>query len=407
MIDKTICCIDGGLFQSWVHRLALDYKRVLYFRPWTSSFSNPGDLEIGDGYGDIERIGTFWDKLDEIDTFFFPDIHFPDWQTYLRSIGKPVWGAGRGEDLELMRAETKEYIEANGVKLNPWAVVYGMDKLREYLQDHGDVFVKVSVVRGLTETFYSKNFDLIEPKLGEIEHKLGGLSGVQEFIIESSIPDAREIGYDGWSIDGKYCKTALYGVEVKDKGYLGRVVPYADTPKSCQIINKAVSPFMEENVYRGFWSTEIREKNGNPFPIDFTCRAASPAGECLQELVGNLGEIIEAGARGEVEEPKWAARFAAQAILESKFADKNWLPIHIPPKIRHSVKLYHSCIVEGVEYIVPINEDMPEIGSVLATGSSPDDAIKKCKAMCDQIEAYQLKCHVDSLEEAKTELMKP
>ena len=39
-----------------------------------------------------------------------------------------------------------------------------------------------------------------------------------EFIVEDGIPDAVEVAYDGYTIDGKFAKNATFGIEVKDKG---------------------------------------------------------------------------------------------------------------------------------------------------------------------------------------------
>lgn len=406
MIRKTICVIENGLFISWAFRLAREYERVLYFRPWIGTFAHSNDLEIGEGYKQIQRLYTFWDNLEGIDTFFFPDIYFADWQKYLRSIGKNVWGCGDAEDLELYRGETKERMKELGLPVNDWEAVYGIEALRKYLQKHEDVFVKISVVRGVTETFHSKNYDLVKPKVDEVEHKLGGLAAVQEFIVEASIPDAKEIGYDGWCIDGKFPEIAQWGVEVKDCGYCAMVKPYSQIPKECRFVNEKLAPEMKRLGQRGFFSSEIRVgKDKKPYLIDCTERAASPAGEAMQELFGNWGEIIEAGARGEIVKPTTEPKFAAQAIIASDFAEHSWLPIEIPEKIRDNVKLYHSCIVDGVEYVVPTDTDQKEVGSVVGTGNTLDEAIKRCEEYCDQISAYGLKCKTDSLAEAKKELL--
>lgn len=407
MINKTLLCFDHGIFQSVAHRLARDFKRVFYFRPWQSSFSHPNDLKIGAGYDDIEKVETWLDLIDEVDIFCFPDIGFPSEQEYLRSIGKAVWGAGNGEELEMLRGETKELMKEIGLPVQPWEAVVGMDALREFLKEHENWHVKVSRVRGLCESFESKSYELSKPKLDSIEHELGGMAEVQEFIVEQGIPDAIEVGYDGYCIDGAFPKTAVYGVEVKDCGYAAMVKPYSMIPKECQIVNQKLAPVMKDYGYRGFFSTEIRiGKDKKPYLIDVTARAASPAGECYQELYENFGEIVHGGSRGILVEPVCKFKFAAQAILISTFADENWLPINVPDEIRNNVKLYHSCKLEGQEYIVPTDADMIEIGSIVATGNILDEAIKKVQKYAGMVEAFGLKCKTDSLKEAKTELSK-
>src|SRR5690349_8849306 len=109
MIDRTALILDHGLFQPLAHRLAREYSRVLYFRPWVSSFSHPKDWYVGTGYDRVERIDAYEPYFDdESVTWVFPDLHFADLQTWLRSKGRAVWGAGHGEELELMRGPVKD-----------------------------------------------------------------------------------------------------------------------------------------------------------------------------------------------------------------------------------------------------------------------------------------------------------
>ena len=406
VINKTICCVEGGLFSSWAFRLAKEYERVLLFRPWTKSFSHPNDFYIAGGYPQFERVENFWDHVDEVDTFCFLDIHFADWADHLRGLGKPVWSAFHGEELELLRAETKDLLKEVGLPVNRYEVVNGMDDLRDYLQKNENQHVKISKLRGLTETFKSLNYDLSKVKLDEIEHKLGGASSIQEFVCEDDIKDISEVGYDGWVIDGRFPKTAVVGCEIKDCGSASVVKPYGLLPREVRTTNDKLSKKLDEYGYRGFWSTEIRVTKNGYFPIDFTTRAASPCGENMQELFSNMGEVIEAGAHGEIVEPKPVAKYAVQAMITSAFSEENWLPIDIPDKIRGNVKLYHCCKIDGQEFIVPTSVDLIECGSVVGTGDSIDAAIKQCEKYAEQIKGYQVKVNTDALGEAKEELRK-
>lgn len=406
MINRTILICDGGLFASWAERLAREYDRVLYFRPWTKSFSHPNDYYIMQGYENVERIEHFWEHVDEADTVAFLDIHFPDWATHLREMGKPVWSAFYGEELELYRAETKQLLEQVGLPVNEYEVVHGMDELRQYLQEHEDQYVKIPKLRGLTETFHSQTYDLVKVKLDDIEHKLGGASSIQEFICEDAIKAVTESGYDGWCVDGQFPRTSVMGVEIKDCGSASQVKPYNLLPREVRMTNDKLASALGDYGYRGFWSTEIRVTKDSFYPVDFTCRAASPCGENLQELFSNMGEVIEAGANGEIIEPKPVARYAAQAVMDSVFAEEHWLPIYIPEKIRPNVKLYNSCILDGQEFIVPTAVDMPQIGSIVATGNTLDEAIRKVQTYAKEIQGYQVDINVSALDKAKVELGK-
>lgn len=406
MINKTILIAEQGLFGSWAFRLAQEYERVLLFRPWTRTFSHPNDYYIATGYEQFQRVEHFWDHVWEADTICFLDVHFPDWALYLRTMGKPVWSAFYGEQLELDRLFLKDTLDDVNLPVAPYQVVYGMDELRRYLQRSNDQYVKISKLRGLTETFHAQTYDLAKVKLDEIEYKLGGAAATQQFICEDSIDAITESGYDGWCIDGQFPKTSVISCEIKDAGSASIIKPYNLLPKEVRETNEKLSGVLETYGYRGFFSTELRVTKKSFFPTDLTCRAASPCGENLQELYSNIGEVIDAGAHGELIEPKPTAKYAAQAMISSQFAEDNWLPINIPDDIRQYVKLYHACKIEGQEYIVPTGIDMAEIGTIVCTGDTLDEAIKGVKEYAKQIEGYQIKVNTDALYEAKKELAK-
>lgn len=404
MIDKTLLCIDGGMFQSFAHRMARDFKRVLYWRPWVTSFSHPNDKHMGAGYPDIQKIDSWIEHIDEVDVFAFPDIGYAPEQAYLRSLGKQVWGAGYGEELELLRGETKELMEEINLPVQPWEWITGMKALRDFIKKNPGWHVKVSTVRGLTESFHAIEYDLVKPKLDSIEHELGGRAEAQEFIVEEGI-DGIESGYDGFFV-GDFPKIAQVGIEIKDQGFLCSLLPYARIPKEVREVNDKLKPILRKYGYAGNFSTEVRINKGKGYCIDFTCRSASPAGETMQELFLNYGEIVDAGSRGELVEPVTKDHFAAQAMLVSEFACENWLPIEIPKEIRNQVKLYHSCMIGGQEFIIPGEFDMKEIGSVVATGRTVDEAVKKVSQYAEQVKAFGLKCRTDVLEGAKADLLK-
>lgn len=407
-INRTAICVEHGLFQPLAHRLAKDYERVLYFRPWVSSLPHPNAFYVGTGYKDIGRIESYEQYFDDKDvTWVFPDLHFAELQKWLRSQGRAVWGAGDGEELELMRGETKELMEKIDLPVKPWARVVGLTELDELLQQKENVFVKISKLRGLTETFCSPNYELVKPKLDSLREELGGRSEVQEFIVEQPVDDAIEVGYDGFCVDGEFPKTALVGVEVKNCCYIIKSVPYASLPKQVSEVNRKLAPAMKERSYRGFFSTEIRVgKDKKPYLLDLTCRQATPAGEAMMEITSNISEIVEAGAHGRLIDMKPSGKFAAQAMLSSEFVKKNWLPIQIPESIREHVHLYNSCMVEGVEYVIPMGDDDAHVGSVTASGSTPEEAVKLCQKYIKQIEAFGLKDDADKLPEAIKDLQK-
>lgn len=398
---------DHGLFTSFAIKLSKWFE-VFYFTPWSAcAFPSPNNAFVGDGLEEITRVKDFWQIMPEIDIFFFADIYDGGLQEHLRSLGKSVFGAGRGDELEIFRWKMKKLMGMVDLPVSPCERVIGMSALRKYLKENEDVYVKVSAYRGICETFHSKEYKLIEPRLDEIENDLGGLKYVLPFIIESKIDAVIELGYDGYTIDGQYPNAALFGVEVKDCGYLGRIVKDKQIPKQVSIVNEKLAPLFKELTYRMFMSTEIRvDKEDTSFLIDMTCRLPALVSEVYQELYSNLDEIILAGAEGIVVEPKSIAKYGVTATIYSSFAEDHWAPIYIPDKVRQWVKLHNQTRIDNVDYIVPTNIRMGEMGAVVGIGDTLLEAIKHCRKNAEEISGFDINIKVESLVEGLEEIQK-
>lgn len=401
--NKTVCVIDNGLFQPLAHCLSKHFNRVLYFREWKESFPSPQDVAIGEGYNDIECVDSLMGAIKDTDLFVFPDIYWAEEQAYLRSIGKKVFGAGDAERLELYRHDFSEAIKELGMPVIPHEMVKGVKRLRERLEKVEDKYVKVSFVRGLMETWHHCDYRISKPKVDEIEYNLGCLSEDQEFMVEDAMEAKRENGSDQIVVDGRFPKIVQHGVEGKDKTYLAEMIAYSSLPKEVRQVNEWIAPLLKSYKYRCYFSTEIRvgKKDNKPYLIDPCCRHASPAGETFNTLCGNLGEMIEAAAEGELVDPKPVKRFAAQAIITSDIAETMSVPIYINPKVREWVHLYHSGIREdGQECVFKTDAQMAEIGSVVGIGNTIDEAIKQCREHAEGIECYKSGIYTDQLEDA-------
>lgn len=406
--DKFALIMDYGLFGSLAERLTRDFGRVGYFVPWETSFSDGREYVLGMGIEGVERIKYWDDEVSSADLLIFPDVLSADLQEYYRRQGKRVWGAGRGGELELLRWKTKQRLKALGLPVNPCAKVTGTKALREFLQEHEDKtwFVKVSTFRGMGETWQAKNYTLAHGFIDEFESKYGALQYIVEFIVESEIPDCEEIGYDGYCIDGQFPKQAVWGVEKKDEAYFGQVVPWNDLPEGVMRVNNALAPVLREFNYRQFFSTEIREQNGEPYLIDVTARVASPAGEVYCELFGNLSDIIWHGSEGVLVEPELVAKYGAQIILNSEWAEEHWMPVQFPEEVRPWLKLYNHARIEGVDYFVPQIAKMKQIGSVVAIGDDPEEVCELCKERAEAVEGFDLERECDALDLAQEDVEK-
>jgi hypothetical protein len=304
-------------------------SKIGYFVPWETAFSDGRELILGQGVPGIERIKYFDKDVDSYDYLVFPDVHDGHLVHYLRQHGYKVWGSGLGSELELLRWKAKERFKEVGIPVHESHRVHGIRELRDFFKEHPTEvgwFVKVSGLRGLGETWHARDYTEAEGMIDELEAKHGKIVYLIWFIIEASIPDCKELGYDGLSIDGVFPSKSLYGAEVKDKAYFGRLKDYSDLPEELRTVNDKLSPVLKELQYRNWFSTELR----NEFCIDLTCRHASPAGECVIANVTNLGDVVKKGAEGVLVEPEWQHEYAAQLIICSEFAEEHWLAIQFP-----------------------------------------------------------------------------
>jgi len=403
------CCliIDNGLFVELAVTMAKSFGKVYYWTPWVGSFPKSNSMLIGKGIPGVERVDDYWAVKDEVDLWIFPDIYMGGLQEELVAQGKRVWGSRHGDEFETNRIVSKKYLKKIGVPIGKYEVIVGLDKLREYLKTNKEKYIKVSTTRGDFETFKSKNYKLIEPRLDELEYTLGAKKKIMEFIVEDAIPDAVEIGYDGFCVDGVFPEHAMCGIEVKDVGYIGFFKEYAKMPKQILDINAKVAPALKEYGYKNFFCCEMRiTRDGTPWVIDPMTRFGSPPGELVQNMYTNLADILWYGAEGRCIDPIAEAPFGAELLLHSVWADKNWQPVEFPAEIRDNLKFRNLTIIDGKYYVVPTSVGLPEIGAVVATGQTQEKAVNKVKEIAEQVEGFSVETFPDSMEKAKEEQKK-
>jgi hypothetical protein len=406
---KTVMCVDNGLFVSLALRLAQDFGKVYYCCPsWVSAFPKMNELMIGYGFDEIEVVETIrGPQFDEIDLFVFPDVYFGEDQVSLEAEGKLVWGARMGEELELQRDATKDLMKEVGLPVGPWKKVKGMDGLREFLQANKNQHVKVNKWRGVTETFFSKDYQSSEPKLDEVEHSLGKFKYVINFIVEEDLSDKVEIGVDAFTVDGAFPSKLLSGIEVKDVAYVGVFKDYAELPKELTLFDQKLAPTLKDYGYRGFYSTEVRiGKDHVPYMIDFCARAGSPPSELYQEFYKNISEIIWDGANGKVTDPIPEAKYAAELLIHSPWADKNWQPVDFPKDVSRFVKLRNATKIKGRHYVIPQAVGLPEIGATVGWGNTLKAAMEMAVEVAKQVDGFYIKVPFEAFDEADEEIAK-
>lgn len=397
--DKTILIRDRGLFVGFAIAMTRYFGRVLYNVPNESAFPTPHLSVIGDGFDKIEVVKDLWPWVVEADCIAFPDVGMVGMQKYCRYWDKPVWGSGEASKLELNRIYFKERQEALGMKVRPYKVIRGVNNLRVFLDDMPEAYVKISKYRGLTETYHHDDMAKTELWLENLTAQLGPLRDHLNFIVEEPIDAVVETGLDTFCVRGKYPKVAVQGIEAKDKGYIGTVTPWVELPKQLTTIASQLTPDLGD--YANFLSLEVRiTENGDAFLTDPSCRHASPAGECLLELIGNLGEVVWGGAHGELVEPEYTAKYSMQAIVDHPEDKMEWRAARIPQEVGDWFKPYFACRIDGATYFVPVpTKGFETAGSVVATGDTLDDCLETLKERASLLEEAGLVVHTTSLAE--------
>lgn len=407
--DKTVLVFSDGMDMFMAERLTRDFSRVMLHTPWSSDYPRSQDDRIGEGIEGVERVSDFWKVLDEVDLFCFFGLYHGGLQEHLEDLGKRVWGSRCGDALERDRWGANKKLEKLGMPRPEMERIKGIEKLREYLKENEDVYIKVSDYRGDFETFHAENYDLAKPVLDELEHRLGEQLCDYEFIVEQPISgdDVVEFGYDGWCIDGQFPDETIIGYEKKD-------VAYACTVKKHSQLSPLITDFTDKIVgtlkkyrYRNFIHTEGRTgKDKIPRVIDVSCRIGSPPGEVLTELLDNLGEILWSGADGIMVQPKWKAKFGVQIFVDSSWSENKWLAVHYPDSISKWVKLRNYTVIDGIHYVIPKYKDFDNIGSVVAIGNTLDEAIEKVNKYAEQIKGHKVEISTASMDKLKEVIKK-
>lgn len=370
---------DSGLFTHVAQAMVRHFDRVMYWAEWKRMMPKGAQRYIGEGLPGVERVVDLWDAIDEADLILFTDVGTGDLQDYLRRQGKIVWGPGHGESLELDREGLKDIMKQVGLPSPSFASIVGIPALREYLKDKADLFLKVSTMRGDWETTHHELPSLTGPILDCESSSLGPLQRRMRFLVESPIPDATEIGYDGWCIDGQFPQTnILTGIEIKDCGYAGAITEhYRELPEQVRFVNERLAPVFKYFGYRGFWSDEIRiPSDGTPYLIDPTCRCGSPPSQLFVEMYANWQDILFNGAQGIVIEPKVVKPYGVMAVIYAEESE-NWIPLEYDQADAQWIKLRHEMIDEnGTHWICPQEVHFGQVGYVVGIGDTLLEAME-------------------------------
>lgn len=403
--ELTALVVDTGYYLDVAVHIIPEFKKVLYFcASAETAFEKPNMAFIGYGVDGIEIVHDMWDVIDQVDLFIFPDSHYMGLQAQLRKMGKVVFGTAKGAELEHYRWSTRIALEGLGLPTVPAVRICGTANLREHLRDKEDKWIKISMYRGLMETYHFYNAQMAEPFFTELDYKLGPLKEMMYFIVEDDMPGI-EAGADDFIIDGVTPKVAHIGYEIKDAGYLGYV-----TDKKPVILTQStesLAAFFKKVFARGGYSNEIRiDKKGVGYLIDPTPRLPSPPHATIMANIIGFGDMMWKIANGIVPEIKTKYKFVAELMLYTDEAKEEWVPVLVPDEIKDYVHFKYALRVNDMWYSVPNVYQQDIIGSVVAGADTLEEAIELVKKRADMIKAEGLHYNVESMDKALQEIKK-
>lgn len=404
---KSVCIVDNGIFSALAETLAESFGHVYYTSPWVSDFPSSHQTELGEGFADFERVPDIWDIIDDVDLFVFPDLYQGPLQEYLAGLGKRVFGARNGDELENERGNAKKHFAELGIDQAPYEIVNGIDALRKYLKSRGSdkVWVKIDLTRRDTETFPSVGYEMVKNRIDQLETDLGPAAKNMEFLIEDNLKDTLDVALDTYCIDGKYPSTVMIGCEVKGEAYLGAVKKWGEIPSQLTGIYETVGPTLKDYQYRCMLSLESRVMEKKIWLCDPCTRAGSPPFELQLNILKNLAEIMWEGADGKLVEPVYRGKYGFELIIHSDWAQKHPLKLEFPDKYRDQIKFRYSSQFPDGLWIMP-QDGGPRIAAAVTYGDDLESCFEEAKEIAGSLNGTQVETFTRAIPELRDNLKK-
>ncbi len=398
--------VDFGLFSDYAAHIAKSVKKVYYHNPsWKRAFPSSRDTAIGSGLAPNMVVAReFWDIKKECDWFLFPDVYLGDWQEELKAQGLAVCGAGKSEWLERDREKLLQWEEKEGMDVPDAELVTGLDELEKALEP--DDFIKIDDYRADLETTRAYSYDTMKEWLDVERAYYGRRQNSQNFLKIKKI-EGKEIGYDGWTLNGGYPEVAMWGIEIKGVGYAGQAATYNSMPAAVRSTNAHLAKVFQAEKTKTMFSTEVRvDKRRRAYLTDPCMREGNPPNQSQQCLFSNMPEVFYGLANGILVNGKPTAKFVVQLQMWSDFAKHNETTVSFPESIRPFVKLRNAAKIGGKYCVLPStgDDDNPTLGAIVGTGSTLWEASDRCRKNAEQVKALQLEIDFGALDKMAEEI---
>lgn len=407
--DKVALVMDYGSYIEVAERLAKDYAKVYYFNPMVyNGYPQHDAAVIAMNVPGVIKVGEWASVIDEVDLVYFPDSHEPYLQNFFRNMGKAVFGSVFACNLEHDRALLNETLKGLGLPVASYYTPKGLDELEQFLLQKKELYIKSSL-RGDMETWLHTDPRISKRELKRMRHEMGLYENKEMYIVQEPIDGIGEVGIDPLCIDGVFADQCPAGIEIKDAGYVCKMVYYQTLPAAIKTITDKLGPIFKDCGYRGHYSNEIiisKDKRG--FLLDNTCRVGQPPGSIMMEMYTNYSEIVWEVANGIFPNIQYENAWGVQLIIKSDMAENQPAPIIIPEEVRSFVKIKNLSFDEdGTAYYSPLGGmKMREIGACVGLGATIDEAEKNAKQVAKSIEGLDIYVKTDAIDKAKKSLEK-
>ena len=410
---------DNGLFTGVAQHLAQWYGKVFYCRPTAGAFLKGSQPAIGKGLPEIEWVEDAEEYYDKVDEIFYPDINFGSRAISLLRDGYKVVSPLGGERAELDKIffleECKKYIKKHPGKNmavpRTWQVT-GLDEAYEFLKDKKERFWLKGADKNRGDWETDKHDGdifqteiLFDDKRAELGTKR---SKDIVILIQEDIPDAIEIGVDGFRFGSELADWGACGIEEKATFYIAKFFKRPPPIFNDSLAGLGAAIYGNAGGYQGPYSNENRiTKNGKVNLLDECTRCGNPPTSGLLKALGKQYALaIHSLANGQMPAMKQPEHsHFAEIILASNWHIKHEL--HLPEIPKHlsewMVIRNQTRRDNGQRYCIQ-NDCGGHFASMTSVGDSAEEVANLAEERAAELKIYGLEYEKNFYETMKPKI---
>lgn len=297
IVDSDCCGLDLA------YRASVAGHKVKWFMPKDKKTGKiPRD---GEGFPKIERLTEWkphmnWAKSGLI-VNLFNDKNIVRELDRFRDFGFPVFGPSwKSTMLEVNRGDGMKAMEAVGIDVPPYKTFNTLEEAMKYAgkEDKRLVFKTLGDEEDKSMSYVGHNAaDMVGRIQSWIDQgiKLKGPCMLQDFIKGIEVGVSAWMGKDGFlpekfNVNWEY-KKLMAGNFGPSTGEMGTMCKYVKKSKLADLVLAPLEDTLKKLGHIGDIDVNcIIDENGNPFPLEFTCRFGWPSTQILME--SHIGDPI-------------------------------------------------------------------------------------------------------------------